>query len=157
MDSVKDKEAVSSGLAADHNVVIVAAMGNDNTDVPNYPAAYPQVIAVCAVDDQGQRAPFSNYGPHAFISAPGVSIASTYPDRRYSSMSGTSMASPHVAGVVGLLKSINPSLTLQQIKDIIQSTAVDLGDPGFDFYYGNGLLNANSAATKAQNLATGNS
>ncbi|MDB5083893.1 MAG: hypothetical protein JWN30_779 [Bacilli bacterium] len=139
--------------AYSHNVAVIAAMGNDNSNEPNYPAAYPEAISVCALDSNGQRASFSNYGPHAFISAPGVSIASTYPDNRYASMSGTSMACPHITGVVSLLKSINAQFNVDQIKSILQNSAIDLGDPGRDPYYGYGLVNAPAAASQAAGQA----
>ncbi|BCJ85088.1 S8 family peptidase [Effusibacillus dendaii] len=139
--------------ATSKDVLVVAAMGNDDTDKPSYPAAYPNVLAVTAVDQDGKRATFSNYGGHAGVSAPGVSIASTFPDSRYAAMSGTSMASPHVAGLAGLIRSINPNLHANEVRDIIQHTASDLGAPGQDPYFGSGLINVSKAIEESQRRA----
>ncbi|WP_018131546.1 S8 family peptidase [Effusibacillus pohliae] len=136
--------------AASKDVLVVAAMGNDDTDQPSYPAAYPEVLAVTAVDENRQRATFSNYGSNAGVAAPGVSIASTFPGHRYAAMSGTSMASPHVAGLAGLIRSVNPGLSADQVKDIILRSSTDLGPAGPDPYYGRGLINVNEAIRQAQ-------
>lgn len=136
--------------AAEKDVLVVAAMGNDDTSQASYPAAYPEVLAVSAVDENGQRATFSNYGEHTGVAAPGVSIASTFPGNRYAAMSGTSMASPHVAGLAGLIRALNPNLKADQVKDIIVRTAADLGPQGKDPYYGAGLINVSEALKIAQ-------
>ncbi|WP_409299892.1 S8 family peptidase [Peribacillus sp. SCS-155] len=122
------------------NVVIVTAAGNDNTDQPSYPAAYPEVLSVAAVDYQGNRAPFSNFGEHVDVSAPGVEIPSTYFHQQYAALSGTSMASPHVAALAGLIKSKNPDLKNTDIMKNIGRTSYDLGAAGVDQYYGSGLI-----------------
>lgn len=136
--------------AHDKNVLVVAAMGNDGTNQPSYPAAYPEVLAVCATDEQGNRADFSNYGYHAGISAPGVSIASTYPGHRYAALSGTSMAAPHISGVAALMRTINPLLTADQVKEILERTATDAGPAGKDPYFGAGLVNVQAALQAAE-------
>lgn len=82
--------------------LIVAAMGNDGTNVKQYPAALDGVIAVAAVNPSGERAPYSNYGKWCDIAAPGSDIWSTIPDDKYASMDGTSMAAPVVAGATAL-------------------------------------------------------
>lgn len=126
--------------AYDRDVVLVSASGNDNTERPGYPAAYPEVIAVAATNASGDRASFSNYGDYIDVAAPGESIASTYPDNQYAALSGTSMASPHVAALAGLIRSLNPGLTNKEVMELMTSNAVDLGTPGHDKYYGWGQV-----------------
>lgn len=119
--------------------VVVAAAGNEHTRRPSYPAAYPQAIAVGATNKFDKMARFSNRGSWVDLTAPGVSIYSTVPGS-YKAYSGTSMASPHVAGLAGLLASQN--LSARQIRARMQNTAVDLGPRGKDPYYGYGRINA---------------
>ncbi len=150
-DTFVERDAVA--YAVSRGCVVVAAMGNDDTSQPSYPAAYPDVIAVGAIDQSEQRASFSNFGPHISISAPGVSIRSTDWDNTYSSKSGTSMASPHVAGVAALIRSCNDSLSATDIADIIRSTAKPLrndpADPVPNDHYGFGLVDAEAALNRA--------
>lgn len=134
------------------NVILVAASGNDNTDQPSYPAAYPEVLSVAAVDHQKHRAEFSNFGPYVDVAAPGVDIASTYIYSDYAALSGTSMACPHVVGLAALLVSKAPNLNNKDVMNIIQSTATDLGPPGKDSYFGYGLINARAALEKAAQM-----
>ncbi|MBO8171317.1 MAG: peptidase S8 [Bacillaceae bacterium] len=138
--------------AFERDVVLVAASGNDNTSQPGYPAAYPEVLAVGAVNYLSQRANFSNYGDYLDVVAPGVDIPSTYINDQYASLSGTSMASPHVAGLAALIRSRAPNLSNQEVMDIIRDTATDLGSVGKDPYYGYGLIDG----YKALNLIAGN-
>ncbi len=132
------------------DVILVAASGNDNINDLGYPAAYPEVIAVAAVDHFKQKAEFSNYGPYIDVAAPGVNIASTYPNFEYAAMSGTSMSSPHVAGLAGLIRAINPTLSNEDVINIIKESATDIGVPGKDKYFGYGEINVE----KAINLST---
>jgi len=122
--------------------VIVAAAGNDGTDVPTYPAAYDNVIGVGALEKNDTRASWSNYGPNVELMAPGVSIASAYLDAKYAYASGTSFAAPHVAGVAALLLGKEPSLTADGVRERLHSTAVNLGD---SYYYGYGLVDTQAA------------
>lgn len=121
------KEAISH--ANDAGIVFVAASGNsssNNDSRPTYPANYdlPNVITVGSFAATGSASSFSNYGVktvHVF--GPGSSIVSTVPNGRYSSMSGTSMACPHVSGVVGLMLAQKPTLTPSEVRDILISTS----------------------------------
>lgn len=131
--------------AYNKGVVLVAASGNDNTSQPSYPAAYPEVISVAAVDQQAQRAEFSNYGDYIEVAAPGVDIPSTYIYDEYAALSGTSMACPHVAGLAGLILSVNPKLTNEEVRAIIRNTSVDAGPTGKDSEYGHGMINVANA------------
>ncbi|MFD0692799.1 S8 family peptidase [Paenibacillus sp. GCM10027628] len=136
--------------AYNKDVAIIAASGNDNTERPGYPAAYPEVFAVAATDSENKKAPFSNYGDYIAVAAPGVSIASTYPNNQYAALSGTSMASPHVTALAALIRSTNPALKNTEVYDIMRQSAQDLGDPGRDKYFGFGLIDVVKAVQKAQ-------
>ncbi|MFC5467124.1 S8 family peptidase [Cohnella suwonensis] len=135
--------------AYERGVVIVAASGNDNTDRPGYPAAYAEVIGVSATDADETRAEYSNYGDYIDVAAPGTSIPSTYPGSQYAALSGTSMASPHVAALASLVKSAKPSLTNAQIAELLRRTAKDLGTKGKDNDFGYGQIDVRSALQAA--------
>lgn len=122
------------------NVVMVAASGNDHTSQPSFPAAYPEVLSVAAVDWNGQQAEFSNFGSYIDVAAPGVDIASTYTQSDYASLSGTSMACPHVAGLAGLIRSLNPDLSNTEVMKIMRNATRDAGPLGWDHNYGYGII-----------------
>ncbi len=128
-------------------VVLVAAAGNEAGAV-TYPAAYPSVIAVAAVDARNVRASFSNSGPQIALAAPGVDIYSTYKNGSYATMSGTSMACPHVAGAAALAWASGLT-SATAVRERLVSTAEDLGIVGFDTGYGYGLVDAEKAAAGA--------
>jgi len=119
-------DAIDASRSAGH--LFCAAAGNNGANIdasPFYPASYalPNVISVAATDNDGARASFSNYGVGSVdLGAPGVQIASTYPGSAYVYMSGTSMATPHVAGVAALLLARNPGWTGEQVRDRILAT-----------------------------------
>ncbi|MEM0237056.1 MAG: S8 family serine peptidase, partial [Desulfurococcus sp.] len=131
--------------------------GNPSTDNVNYPARYPWVIAVAAVDSNGNTPSWSSDGPEVDVAAPGVNILSTYPNKQYAYLSGTSMATPHVTGVVAVIEAIRYAagkswLGFDAIYKVLTSTAYDLGSPGFDVYTGYGLVDAYSAVRYALSL-----
>lgn len=130
--------------AWDAGCVIVGAAGNDNVSDPFYPAAYGNVIGVSATDQNDAKASWSNHGSYISVAAPGVSIYSTYwnDGSTYANMSGTSMAAPHVAGLAALLFSQDGTRTNAAVRSLIEETADDLGDAGWDQYYGYGRINA---------------
>ena len=130
--------------AQKRGVVVVAAAGNYDDGDPVYPAAYNGVLGVTSTDRSDARDPDYSRGNWVDVAAPGVDILSTVPGG-YASKTGTSIASPHVAGLAGLLASQHRSA--RNIKKRITSTAVDLGPNGRDIYYGAGRINA-YAATK---------
>jgi hypothetical protein len=134
--------------AYDKDIVLIAASGNDNTEDPGYPAAYPEVFAVAAADSSKKKATFSNFGDYIDVTAPGVNIASTYPHNQYAALSGTSMASPHVTALAALIRSTNPKLINTEVMEIMRSTAEDLGARGKDKYYGYGQIDVNRALEK---------
>ncbi len=127
--------------AKNAGVVVVAAAGNSGGAVI-YPAAYPEAIAVSATDSNDNLASFSSRGPEVDLSAPGVSIYSTYKGLGYATLSGTSMASPHVAGAAALVLGSHSGYIPDQVLGALESTATDLGSAGFDNLFGFGLINA---------------
>ncbi|WP_054949796.1 S8 family peptidase [Numidum massiliense] len=137
------KDAIDYAFAND--VVVIAASGNDSTDQPSYPAAYPEVLSVSAVDWDGKRADFSNFGKYVDVAAPGVDIPSTYLGKHYAMLSGTSMAAPHVTALAGLIRSLNPQLTNTEVMAIIKSTTRDFGAAGIDVYFGRGIIDIGQA------------
>ncbi|MDZ8104517.1 MAG: S8 family peptidase [Nostoc sp. DedQUE12a] len=114
--------------ASSKGVVVVMAAGNDGGSSPDYPARYASKsgIAVGAVDRNNNIADFSNRSGTSeisYVTAPGVNVYSTLPNNQYDTYSGTSMAAPHVAGVVALMLSANPNLTDAQVRQIVTETA----------------------------------
>lgn len=136
--------------AFDKDVVIIAASGNDNTERPGYPAAYPEVFAVAATDSRKAKASFSNYGDYIDVAAPGVSIPSTYLQKQYAALSGTSMATPHVSALAALIRSVNPTLKNTEVMEIMRSSAEDIGPAGKDKYFGYGQIDVVKALEQAE-------
>lgn len=136
-------------------VLLIAAAGNDgssytSTDALSYPASYNAVVSVAAVDSNKALASFSQKNSQVEIAGPGVNVLSTYPEGtgsqgNYGSMSGTSMASPHVAGVAALVWSHHPSCSAAQIRGALNESAQDLGTSGRDVRFGYGLVQAKDA------------
>jgi len=122
--------------------MVIAAAGNNNNNTLFYPASFANVLSVSATTNTDIKASFSSYGPAVDVSAPGVGIASTYRDNRYVTMNGTSMATPHVAGLAALIRSLHPEFTLAEVETAIKATSLDLGDPGWDRYFGHGRIQA---------------
>ncbi|MBI3996753.1 MAG: S8 family serine peptidase [Candidatus Omnitrophica bacterium] len=136
--------------------VVVFAAGNDGRDVADYsPASQPEPITVSATTEEDMRATFSNYGPRIDVGAPGVGILSTVPADGYQSFSGTSMACPHVVGTVALILSIQPTLTNEDVRDVLSLSADDVGVLGSDEDTGAGRINALKAAQLAKQYIPG--
>ncbi len=136
--------------AIQKGVTVVAASGNDNRAIsvqPACPAHIEQCIVVGAVDEEENRYVLSNYGKELDIVAPGVDIRSCYLDGQYAYMTGTSMAAPYVSAAAAMLKLSDSSLIPAQIEQILKEYAKDLGDAGFDEYYGHGILDLSNLAT----------
>lgn len=129
--------------ATEAGVTVVAAMGNDGTNCLNYPAGYDNVIGVVSVDRTNNRASGSSYGTWGDVAAPGASIYSTTDNGSYGPKSGTSMASPVVAGVAALYKSVHPDATPAQITARLKATATKGGSD-----LGAGIVNAAAALSE---------
>ncbi len=150
--------AVNSAATA--GILLVAAAGNGNSVVA-YPAAYPQVLAVAATTGQDRRAWYSNYGPEIAVAAPGGladgQIYSTLPRSKgsYGYKYGTSMAAPHVSALAALIWSLAPTLSRDQVRQIILDTADKVDSATYPYvngrndYLGYGRINAHLALRRA--------
>ncbi|TFG72007.1 MAG: hypothetical protein E4H27_03465, partial [Anaerolineales bacterium] len=159
---------MQDAVTAAHNaeVLVVAAMGNDNSSSPFYPAAYDHVLPVAATNKNNVRSYFSNYGTHVDITAPGGEMSylhdpggiySTMPTyavylttvkgyyKNYDRLQGTSQAAPYISGLAALIWSVDATLSPDAVANIITSTALDLQPQGWDQYYGYGLADAKAA------------
>lgn len=117
--------------ATDRGILIVGAAGNSGNlsgegDNVGVPARLPNVVAVAALNRQNKRAPFSATGPSIDIAAPGVNILSAYVGHQYATLTGTSMAAPHVTGVAAMMKRMNPHLSPANLRQMLQNSAAPL-------------------------------
>jgi subtilisin family serine protease len=132
--------------AVRRNVILVAAAGNGGPQAaPSYPAAYPQVVAVTAHDSADHLYAHANRGAYIAVAAPGVDILVPILKRGHMFMSGTSMSSAYVAGIMALLLERAPSLTPERAARLLMETADDLGPPGRDDEFGAGRVDARAA------------
>lgn len=131
--------------ASERGALVVAAAGNTGGSEVGYPAGYPQVVSVAAVDRNGARASFSTANSDVEVAAPGVGILSTWSDGSYRTLSGTSMAAPHAAGVAALIAGRNPGGGPAAWRARLTSTVDDLGAPGRDPQFGFGRVNLEKA------------
>jgi subtilisin len=141
-------------VAWKQGLLIVAAAGNDQPGHPvppaasnvGYPGKYKNVIAVSAIDSGNVITYFSSRGPEVDLCAPGLNVLSTAPGGGYATMSGTSMACPHVSGAAALTWGAHRFATNQQIWNLLAFTVDNLGAPGWDMLYGYGRVNANASS-----------
>lgn len=141
-------------IAWSRGLLLVAAAGNSQGGMPvppavsnvGFPGKYKNVIAVSAIDSSNEIAPFSSRGPEVDVCAPGVNVLSTIPGGNYGTMSGTSMACPHVSGVAALTWGAHRFSNNEQIWNLLASTVDNLGMPGWDLLYGYGRVNADAAS-----------
>lgn len=138
-------------IGYNQNVVLVAASGNDDVSDLFYPPAFDHVITVASTSSSDAKSSFSNYGSWIDISAPGSAIRSTVPTSSYVYKSGTSMASPLVAGLCGLMLSANSLLTPDEILECLQQSAdnIDANNPNYIGQLGAGRINAEAAVACA--------
>jgi hypothetical protein len=135
--------------ATQHGSLVVAAAGNLNVTIPDFPAAYDGVLSVAATNSSDIKASYSKHGITIDLAAPGDNIYSTYYPNTYSSLYGTSMASPLVAGVAALVKSKNPSYAPQQVGEQVRVTADPIGTLNPSYLLGKGRLNAFRALSES--------
>jgi subtilisin family serine protease len=133
--------------------LIFAPAMNYSVSTRYYPAACDHVIAVSATDSNDHLASFSNYGNWIALAAPGTGILTTANGGGYGYLSGTSFSSPIAAGVAALILAINPSLTNVQLVSLLERSADDIGDPGYDTSFGWGRVNAFRAVAVASQEA----
>lgn len=130
--------------AAAQDTLILAAAGNAGNATLEYPAAYPEVVSVAATDRNDRRASFSNANADVEVAAPGVDVVSTVRGG-YAAFSGTSMATPHAAGVAALIWGESPQLTAQAVRARLDAAVDDLGPAGRDESFGFGRLTLSRA------------
>lgn len=136
-------EADMMNYAWSQGVVVVAAAGNSSLGSSGSPANCPNVVSVASTTSSDALSSFSNYGTNVDVAAPGSSILSTVRGGGYASYNGTSMASPYVAALAGLVFSLNPDRTPQSVVDVIRTTATQIGGTGSQFAWGR--INASAA------------
>lgn len=149
----EESDALESAVnyAHDRGALLIAAAGNADLDFGRpagpvaAPARFANCMAVSGTDNSDQLGSFSNFGPEVEVSAPGDRIYSTDDQNDFAFRTGTSAASPFVAGLAALLKSFEPALTNIEIREILQATSEDLGEPGRDNSFGFGRINALAA------------
>ncbi len=132
--------------AFSQNMVLVGSAGNSGSSAPHYPSGYSEVICVGNSTKDDFRAGNSNYGSTLDLMAPGTQIITTARNNNYASISGTSAATPHVAGAAALILSLG-NYTNEEVKQILKSTSDDIDEPGWDIYTGAGRLNIYRAVT----------
>lgn len=128
-------------------MLLVAAAGNAGNSSLSYPASYASVMSVASVDSSKTRSSFSQYNSQVEIAAPGSSVQSTYKNNSYATLSGTSMATPHVSGVAALIWSQKLNCSAAKVRAALTATAEDRGSAGRDVYYGYGIVRAQNALT----------
>jgi thermitase len=150
LGSAGDNAALAAAVqyAQRQGVLLIAAAGNGGVSGVQYPANYPGVIAVGAVDARGEHLPFSNWGAVDLV-APGAGVATAFGEEQLALVSGTSMATPFVTGAAAALMGANPSLTAEEVRTILIGSARDAGPPGLDPYFGSGILDIGQAAKRA--------
>lgn len=139
-------------------VILSCAAGNSGNKSPTYPAYYPNCLAVAATDENDQKASWSSFGSWVDVAAPGVNVFSTFPNHdnkigklNYDYGSGTSMATPHVAGLAGLLLGADPTLTASEVRSLIENNTDRIGGTGT--YWTKGRINAYRSTAAVPGIA----
>ncbi|OPX86176.1 MAG: Thermophilic serine proteinase precursor [Pelotomaculum sp. PtaB.Bin104] len=135
--------------AIDNGIIVVASAGNSGSSAYEYPASYDNVLSIGSISEDGSVSDFSQHNDKIDFVAPGNNIYTTNSGNIYESVDGTSFSAPIVAGVIALMKAINPALTPAEINDALIGTAIDKGSTGKDNYYGYGLIDSFEAVKAA--------
>ncbi|TVP94134.1 MAG: hypothetical protein EA374_07990 [Acholeplasmatales bacterium] len=147
-DSGNVRRAITT--ATNRGAIVVASAGNSASGIPEYPAAFANTVGVSSVDADGSISSFSNYGIRVRVAAPGRNIyttdrgpgSETEPSSRYRKVNGTSFSAPYVSAVLALIKSEFPDMDRETWLNQLYRSSIDMGEPGFDQYYGHGLIHA---------------
>ncbi|HMW35639.1 MAG TPA: S8 family serine peptidase, partial [bacterium] len=131
--------------ASDRNIVIVASAGNSSSSALHYPSSFDDVIGVSATAKDDFFAGFSNYGTRIDVAAPGVDILTTATNHGYRFFSGTSASAPLVSGLAALMLSLDSTLSRDDVRATLQQSAEDIGEIGWEPYYGHGRIHAQRA------------
>ncbi len=152
MGTSVDNPMISDAVtyAQDHDALIVASSGNTEGSDATYPAAYPSVISVGAVDARGEHLDFSNYGSYLSVTAPGYAVNAAWPGNRYTRISGTSASAPIVTGAIAATMSngAGTRMSARQAADMVMKYTDEAGIPGADSEYGFGILNVGRIMTR---------
>lgn len=139
---------------ADHDTIMIGAAGNAGPGKPPaYPAAHEGVIAVTATDQNDALYKMANRGSYVAVAAPGVDIITTTPGGGYAFMSGTSIATAHITGVVALVLERHPELVAGHMAQLLANASIDLGPKGIDSEFGAGLVDAVAALRSSDEMA----
>jgi subtilisin family serine protease len=151
----KDKLLIKAlDALADHDAIMIGAAGNAGPGKPPaYPAAHDGVIAVTATDQNDALYTMANRGTYVAVAAPGVDIITTTPGGGYEFVSGTSIATAHVTGVVALVLERHPDLKAGHVAQLLANASIDLGAKGVDSEFGAGLVDAVAALKSSDELA----
>ena len=143
-----DPQPLRAAVSYAHSkgALVVAAAGDSHDDSYQYPAALDNVVSVAATTPGDEHPDFSTCNDKVDVAAPGVDILGIYLGG-YGRLSGTDAAAAHVSGLAALIWSVNPTLTPDEVESIIESTAVDLGEPGWDECFGHGRIDASAAVS----------
>ena len=151
-DGVTDFSVLYDAIEYAYNegVLIVASAGNSYANLYGFPASYAHVLAVSSTDTNNDLSVFSSWNNCIDLAAPGTGILVASPPSTYLSVNGTSFSAPAVAAAAGLVLSVNPNLTNDEVQGILETTATDYGDSGYDTKYGHGMLDIYRAVLEAK-------
>ena len=148
-------EAQAFQQAWDNGMLTLAAAGNRGGSSEFYPASYDSVVSVGATDEDNAAWQFTQHNAQVELVAPGVGVYSTVPGNQYRAWDGTSMAVPYVTGVAAHLWSQDSACSNQTIRDVLQQSALDLGDSGRDNTFGYGLVQLQAGLAAMANQSCG--